>query len=264
MGRLPADAVSSTDLKKKDFERFGLTGQWKTFIGDLTVEPFSILMYGVPGSRKSSFVIMFAHYLASRHNKRILYVSAEEGPGATMQIKFKLLNAWHDNIIITRNIPGDLTVYDVIVLDSVNELDIKPKELAEIQKQAHARGTSFIYVFKSVKDGSSARGSLEYEHLVDIVIKLEDGIARNIKNRYCGTGVYLIGTPENVNILKYTTLSMAERARDKTKEKHLIFVGDDSRYWVVSEAQAELLRAKGYHCIDDVKLIENNKQNSKS
>jgi predicted ATP-dependent serine protease len=59
---------------------------------------------------------------------------------------------------------------------------------------AHVRGfikhypdKALIFVSQNTKSGQ-ARGSLELQHDVDIVLKAENGVVQNVKNRFGGNG----------------------------------------------------------------------------
>lgn len=57
--------------------------------------------------------------------------------------------------------------------------------------QLTSAGICLFFVFQATKSGSF-RGSLEYEHEVDISLKVEGGRATVGKNRFGGSGYYKI------------------------------------------------------------------------
>lgn len=191
---IPVDDVSLAGLKvlpasqlaNMNFKELGVTGIWKEVLGAVTV-PFSIMMYGRPGSGKSTFSIKFAAYLAKTLSKRVLYIAAEEGFSATLQDKFNRMNAFHDNIDIVQHIPSDLSKYAVVFIDSVNHLGLSHEELENMITINKAKNISFVFVFRGTKDGTF-RGEETYENLVDCSIKIEEGKTLMMKNRFGGAG----------------------------------------------------------------------------
>jgi hypothetical protein len=179
--------VSSVDFSRASFKTAGFTGRWRELIGDPT-EPFKIMFYGAGGSFKSTAAIAFARYLAEL-NRRVLYVAKEEGLGGTLQEKFARLNAFHPNIYICDRLrPADIEQYgvSVVFIDSVNSLGVAAEELAALYQKYPK--LSWVLVFQTTKAGSF-RGSQEYQHDVDTVVRFEAGTAQAEKNRFGGSGV---------------------------------------------------------------------------
>ncbi|MCF8374635.1 MAG: hypothetical protein K9H64_23655 [Bacteroidales bacterium] len=108
--------ISADQLKDMKFNELGLTGKWKGVLGHVTV-PFSLMTYGRPGSGKSTLGVAFAAYLAKELGKKVLFVASEEGIGATLQDKFRRMNAFHPNIRIEVGMPENIGDYDVAFVD---------------------------------------------------------------------------------------------------------------------------------------------------
>lgn len=177
--------VSSTEFSEKaKFKPLQFTGKWKTLIG-CPVKPFSMMTYAKPGQGKSTMNIEFAHYLASDHNKKVLFIADEEKLGYTLQEKLKRLKASHPNLFITDALPNSLKMFDFVFYDSVNSMGLSAEDLKELK--AKNKQTSFIYIFQSTKDGNF-KGNQEYSHDVDVVIEVEKGMARTEKSRFGGNG----------------------------------------------------------------------------
>lgn len=184
--------MNSLALKTKKFTPLGLKGKWLLFLGNITIEPFSMLLYSKPGGGKSTFAIMLAYYLANDLNKKVCYIASEEGPGATLQEKFKRKRCFHKNIDIYDNKNSiDFKKHGFVIMDSVTDMGYSPGQLKNIQAKSFPYGISLIYILHSTKSGSF-RGENTYAHLVDINIKIENGIAFNEKNRYGGEGRFII------------------------------------------------------------------------
>lgn len=185
---LKNNVINSTQLANLKFEHLGLTGKFKSVLGDVTI-PFNMMIYGSPGSGKSTFNIIFAKYLADDLNKKVLYIASEEGnQSATIKEKFERLNAMHPNIDLAESMSVNLKKYDIIFVDCVDDLQLSTDEVKNIINKYKPQKKSFIFVFRATKDGSF-RGSLTYEHLMDISIQMKDGQTINKKNRFGGRGV---------------------------------------------------------------------------
>ncbi len=173
--------ASSVDFVKTRFNCMGFTGRWLALIGD-PCEGFKMMVYGKPGNGKSTFCLLFAKYLSENLNKKVLYIASEEKFGYTLKEKIQRLNVANDNFYISERIPYDLSGYDVVFFDSVNDLDIDPKELNEIASQ----GISTVAIFQCTKDGDY-RGGSEFKHDSDTVVKVENFLAKiESKNRFGG------------------------------------------------------------------------------
>ena len=136
------------------------------------------MLYGKPGSGKSTLTIEFAHYLAREHNKKVLYIADEEKLGQILHEKIKLLKAIHKNLYLADKTPSEEMKFDFIFIDSVNSMKFEPQCLNKLDRKFPK--TSFIYIFQTTKEGIF-KGQQELEHLVDTVIKTE--ITDNIHSK---------------------------------------------------------------------------------
>lgn len=161
--------MQSTDFANLHFNSIGFKDKWLTFIGD-PAPGFTAMVFGMPKMGKSYLCLDFAGYLA-RHHGKVLYVAKEEKLDATLQKKLKDKNVAHENLTVADGIPGDLTEYDYIFLDSVNKLDLSAKDLEKLK--ANNKGKSFIYIFQATKTGKF-RGNNEFQHDVDVVIEVPE------------------------------------------------------------------------------------------
>ena len=178
--------VSSTELAGMTFETLSLEGEYRELIGTPS-RSFSAMVYGKPGGGKTTWCISFAKYLAQQHDLQVLFASIEEGINHTAQDKLRRLNATHPNLIVSDYMPEDLSQFDVVFIDSVNSFRYSVKDLQRLRKANP--NIILIYIFQSTKNGQF-KGSQEYEHDVDVVIRAEDGVitTQGCKNRFGKTG----------------------------------------------------------------------------
>ena len=167
-GEIPS-VMNSMDFANLQFDTIGLKGKWYDLIGDPSSN-FTAMVFGRPKMGKSYLCIDFAGYLARNHGK-VLYVAKEEGLDLTLQQKLDDKNVKHPNLYVASMLPGDLSSYDFIFLDSVNKLDLKPEDLNGLKALNPTK--SFVFIFQSTKDGHF-RGANTFQHDVDIVIEVPE------------------------------------------------------------------------------------------
>jgi len=166
------DIISSIELSQLEFETIGLVGKYKELIGDPSIG-FSCMVYGKPKSGKSTMCIDFAKHLAKYHGK-VLYCAIEEGLSYTIKEKFERLNAFDENIDISKTIPDNLSKYNFVFIDSVSKSKIDNEKLNSLIKENPK--VAFIFIFHSTKQGDF-RGGQENAHDVDVIVEVANGIA---------------------------------------------------------------------------------------
>ena len=182
-----AGIISSRDLKEMQFVPLKVTGIWADLLGR-PCEPLYMMLFGMPGSGKSSMAILFAKYLVKELLKKVLYIANEEGFNHTLKDKFERINAWDDNLHIATEIPANIMDYDFIFFDSVNNLKLSVEDVAELIIKSKKKGVSLILIYQATKQGLY-RGMSENEHLVDCSFKIDGGKTATQKNRFGGTGI---------------------------------------------------------------------------
>jgi hypothetical protein len=166
----PANQImNSVDFAKMQFNSIGFTGKWLGFIGD-PAQGFTAMVFGKPKMGKSYLCIDFAGYLSRNHGK-VLYVAKEEKLDATLQKKLNDTNVKNPNLFVSDYLPGDVSEFDFVFIDSVNKMELQPNDLEELKSKFP--NVSFIYVFQTTKEGNF-RGSNHFQHDVDVVIEIPE------------------------------------------------------------------------------------------
>lgn len=101
------DFVKSSDLKGIYFDTLEFDNEWLELIGEPS-NPFYFMIFGSPGSGKSSMSLQFAKYLAAKQNLKVGYFAKEEGISKTIQEKLDRFDAYDDNLFIIENLPENL------------------------------------------------------------------------------------------------------------------------------------------------------------
>ncbi len=149
-------------------------------------ERHAVLLYGAPGSGKSTIATRMAVDAARRCD--VIYIAAEEGH--SVALRERLSRAGLDDLSGRRvrvsdardayELADDLAASpaSIVVLDSLTELAVSPSSLVEMLGDR-----SWIGVAHGNSRGG-AYGGAEYAHAVDLVARVEDGVAVPTKNRF--------------------------------------------------------------------------------
>jgi signal recognition particle GTPase len=193
-----SEIMNSADIAGMQFDTWPLTGPWADFLGE-PQKKFSALIYGSAGAGKSTFALRLAHYFAENHGK-VLFIASEEGVNKSLRDKINLYNLQSQNLLIgvppERNFEGTKKFIEAnqspfVFIDSVNHLQISAKEIEELRKKYPK--IAFVMVFQATKQGQ-IKGSTEYTHNADIVVKVEKLQAYTEKNRYSTNKTLSIAT----------------------------------------------------------------------
>lgn len=140
-----------------------------------------VQIHGLPGHGKTVYVLKIAQDRASRTGDHVLYVAHEEFGRSTLDLKLKEQNIGHKNLRIRGNLTDtDATWATVIILDSVNSLDLTSKGVKHLTEKFPNK--NWFLILQSTKDGKF-RGDQTWEHLVDIAGEVRDRKLILSKNR---------------------------------------------------------------------------------
>ena len=191
--------MSSTDLMNYQYNRYPFTGKWGNFVGQPSTN-FHAMVYGRPKQGKSILSVQWAKYL-SEHFGKVLYVASEEGFSVTLQKKvmeFAMDNKNLDfaNFRDFEQIKNAVNKgkYKFVFIDSVNFIKITPEDVEDIK--AENPSTAFITIQQATKNGNF-RGSQEFAHNCDIVIRVEAGMASQQGRFSEPTEMAIFDAPEN-------------------------------------------------------------------
>lgn len=173
--------MSSTDLLNKQFVVMDLGPEWGAFWG-MPSANFKAMIYGMPGNGKSTFALKFAGHLSKNLNRKVLYVSSEEGCNYTLKDKVQRMNAANSNLMLSENLNCDLTPFDVIFIDSVNDMQLTPADLKNLPSDK-----AYVFIFQTTKSGEF-RGDQQFLHDVDMTARVEQMRAYKEKARFGGVG----------------------------------------------------------------------------
>lgn len=174
-GIMTAEEVAGMQYEKLQFE-----GKWRALLG-LPATNFDMMVFGQPGSGKTTFLLAFAHYLALNFGD-ILYISGEEYNSSPLTDKVNELPSIPPNLHFVKDIKGiPLHNYKFIIMDSVTDLGIDLETYKTLREQNP--DTAFILILQTTKDGKF-KGGKEWEHEVEIAGSISEGVISIYKNRY--------------------------------------------------------------------------------
>lgn len=171
--------MSAGQLLRYKYDEVPFTGEWLAFVGRPSVK-FHAMIYGRPKQGKSILSVKWAKYLSENFG-RVLYVASEEGFSKTLQKKVAEFAMDNNNLDFANfrdfeQIKAAVNAgnYKFVFIDSVNFIKITPEDVEDIK--AENPTTAFITIQQATKSGQF-RGSQEFAHNCDVVIRVENGIA---------------------------------------------------------------------------------------
>jgi len=177
-GNMQSGIMSSYDLRDYEYDVWPFEGEYADFMGQPS-RPFALNIFGVPKSGKSTWCFKFAQYLANFGP--VLYVAAEEGFSMTLQHKLRQFAGTHENLDFANfrtyeqiNSALQGGNYDFCVIDSINFIRMEVEQLEDLKKENPT--VSIIAIMQATKNGQF-RGSQEFMHNCDIIVKVDSGVA---------------------------------------------------------------------------------------
>ena len=201
-----SDLLLNDSLTELLLEKVELTEIWQTFLGNITY-PFKMLVWGLPGSGKSTFCMQLSNEIASE--RQLLYIAGEEALSSQTLLDKQRRVIKGDsakNFVFMNRLPKDemewkqvlnptgsslITSCKAVFYDSVTKLDITPfyvDAVANDYRLPVFKSLSHVFITHAHKDGQQYRGDGSWGHEVDIIVRVEKGVATTEKNRFGGEG----------------------------------------------------------------------------
>jgi len=191
--------MSSSDLMNYQYNQYPFSDKWGDFVGQPSIN-FHAMVYGRPKQGKSILSVQWAKYLSENFGK-VLYVASEEGFSVTLQKKVMEFAMDNNNLDFANfrdfeQIKNAVNKgkYKFVFIDSVNFIKITPEDVEDIK--AENPSTAFITIQQATKNGNF-RGSQEFAHNCDIVIRVEAGMASQQGRFQEPTEMNVFDAPEN-------------------------------------------------------------------
>lgn len=175
-GILTAEEMANRKLDLLNFISF-----WLTLFGR-PAKNFTMMFHGEPHHGKTILLLKLAQYLAENFGS-VLYVSSEEFASTTMTDKVNdFLNPLPKQLHFAESLQDvDLSKYEFVILDSVNDLGLNINQYKEIRKENP--DIAFILILQHTKAGDF-RGGKDWEHKAEIVGEVNKGVVTLSKNRF--------------------------------------------------------------------------------
>lgn len=176
----PKGIYGVNDIANRNIKQIDLDGRYKDDFNELYTDT-QMMFWGPPGGGKTSYLLYFAQYLATKKSLKVLYVANEEIQRSTFTKKMKELKIEdHRNLDFAEELPDDVSGYDAIFLDSVQTLGFDLETYVEWAKTN--RGKLLIPVIQSTKDGDF-KGGKDWEHEMDFAGQIRNRKLIVRKNR---------------------------------------------------------------------------------
>jgi DNA repair protein RadC len=179
-----AGIMTAEEVANMKFDLLPFSGDWEKLIGK-PEKNFSMMIHGEPGAGKTVLLLKFTKYLSSLGS--VLYMTSEEFGSATLTEKVnKYLNPIPSNVTFASKLGiTNIGDYRFVIFDSITDLKISLQEFKSF-KEAYPN-TAFILIMQNTK-GGLFKGGKDWEHEVQIVGEVENGIIQIYKNRYGNKG----------------------------------------------------------------------------
>lgn len=175
--------MTAEEVAVQEYETLDFDGKYRALMGNPATN-FDMMLFGIAGSGKTTFLIQFAHYLCTKFGKPTLYVSGEEFNSLPLTLKIRELPSLPSKLFFAKNInsvPIPLENFGFIILDSVTDLGINLETYKRLREDYPEAG--FIVILQTRKDGQF-KGGKEWEHEMEVAGVIENGTVSIYKNRY--------------------------------------------------------------------------------
>jgi RadC-like JAB domain len=178
------NVLSAEEFGKMEFESMELSPYWEKILGDIEPNCFMIV-YGRKFQGKSVFLLTLANYFATHHGK-VLYIWPEQYCSKSGRKQILELNLNNTKNLLFANelseVPQEIfNASQFIFVDSASDAGYSAQEIETIIEKYPQKG--WIFSLQSTKTGSF-RGSEEFAHLPDVLLKIEDRQIFIEKNRH--------------------------------------------------------------------------------
>ncbi|CAA6805775.1 MAG: DNA repair protein RadA [uncultured Campylobacterales bacterium] len=262
------EATKITDIKIDAIHRFSTYNKELDIVLGGGIVPASlILIGGAPGIGKSTLLLKLASDIA-KHNKLVLYVSAEESP-AQIKLRANRLDANEENLYLLSELKLERILqelskrnYELLIIDSIQtiyseELNSAPGSVSQVKENtfelmriSKEKGISTFIVGHITKDGAIA-GPRVLEHMVDTVLYFEGDnskdfrILRGFKNRFGSTSEIGIFEMTSKGLISATDISNKFFSRSNNQAGSTLSITMEGSRPIVFEIQA-LVSDKSY------------------
>lgn len=168
------------DILKQEYKSYDMEGDYFGLVlGSRPSNPFHIVVYGNPGSGKTTLSIKFADYFAHKFGNA-LFVSSEMGLGDGLKQLIKRSQVSSNRLRIDNDIKS-LEGVQLLVIDSANHMQLNGSDLEAIKEKNPYLST--VTILQSVK-GGDFKGTNEFAHNADVVLKIADENIFTEKTRF--------------------------------------------------------------------------------
>lgn len=178
-------SMTVEEARKRHYELLDYNDPRFDFLGKMA-RKFTMMIHGLPGAGKTTFLLLFAEFLAKNFGP-VLYVSPEEydTPTMTMMLDRLNINVPTNFHIVERIDDDDPSKFDFVIIDSVNDHDLTYPEFRKLKSKY--KDQSFINVFQTTKD-NDFRGVQKWKHKSDLACIVDNGQVEITKSRFGSLG----------------------------------------------------------------------------